>query len=72
MPAKTVVQRRAMAIAAHHPEKLYARNRGLLSMGQEKLHEFAAVPEKGLPKKKGLMGHKGKKRKKKTRKHRRG
>ena len=38
-----------MAIAQHHPEKLYARNRGMLSMSKGQLHDFAATPEKGLP-----------------------
>jgi hypothetical protein len=42
-----------MAIAEHHPEKLKARNRGLLKMSHEQLHDFAATPERGLPKKKG-------------------
>ncbi len=38
-----------MAIAEHHPEKLYKRNRGLLKMGKQQLHDFASTPEKGLP-----------------------
>jgi hypothetical protein len=41
--------RRAAAIAEHHPEELYGRNRALLSMSREQLHEFASTPEKGLP-----------------------
>jgi len=52
MPAKSKAQRQAMAIAEHHPEKLYARNKGLKEMSKEQLHEFAATKEKGLPKKK--------------------
>lgn len=51
MPAKSVAQRRAIAIAEHHPGKLYARNRGLLKMSKEELHKMASTPEKGLPKK---------------------
>jgi hypothetical protein len=43
-----------MAIADHHPEKLYKRNRGLLSMSKSQLHDFASTPEKGLPKRKGF------------------
>jgi hypothetical protein len=43
--------RRAAAIAEHHPEKLKARNRSLLNMTHEQLHDFAATPEKGLPEK---------------------
>lgn len=51
MPAKSEDQRKAMAIAEHHPEKLYARNRGLLKMTDSQLHDFAATTEKGIPKK---------------------
>ena len=57
MPAESKAIRRAAAIAEHHPEQLYARNRGLLGMNQEQLHEFASTPEKGLPKKKGVKGN---------------
>ncbi len=59
MPATSKIQRQAMAIAEHHPEKLYRRNRSLLGMTGEQLHDYAAIPEKGLPKR-------AKKRKKKT------
>lgn len=45
-----------MAIAEHAPEKLYSRNRGLLGMSKSQLHDYADTPEKGLPKKKGLLG----------------
>lgn len=38
-----------MAIAEHHPDKLAQKNRGLLKMTQQQLHEFADTPEKGLP-----------------------
>lgn len=41
MPAKTEKQRKMMAIAEHHPEKLYKRNREVLKMGKEKLSHFA-------------------------------
>lgn len=60
MPAVSKKQRRAMAIAKHHPGKLYKRNRGLLGMSQEQLHEFASTKEKKLPKKKraNLLGKK--------------
>jgi hypothetical protein len=51
MPALSIKQRRAMAIAEHHPEKLKAKNRGLLKMSHEQLHDFATTPETGLPKK---------------------
>ena len=51
MPAKSKAMRIASAIAENHPEKLFARNRGLLQMSPEDLHDYAATPEKGLPKK---------------------
>lgn len=52
MPAVSKKQRRAMAIAEHHPGKLYKRNRGLKKMSKGDLHDFASTKEKGLPKKK--------------------
>lgn len=42
MPAVSEKQRRLFAIAEHHPEKLYARNRGLARLGQKTLHDFAS------------------------------
>jgi hypothetical protein len=56
MPAKSIKQRRAMAIAEHHPEKLYERNRGLAKMSEEDLHDFATTSERGLPRKKDRGG----------------
>jgi hypothetical protein len=47
MPAISKAQRRAMAIAEHHPGKLYARNRGLLGMTKGQLHDFARLPVGG-------------------------
>jgi hypothetical protein len=41
-----------MAIAEHAPGKLYKRNRGVLGMSHEQMHDFAATPESGLPEKK--------------------
>jgi hypothetical protein len=52
MPAKSVAQRRMMAIAEHHPGEVYEENKGVLKMGKKKLHEFASTKEKGLPNKK--------------------
>lgn len=58
MPAVSKKQQIAMAIAEHEPNKLYERNRGLLKMSHQQLHDFAATPRKGLPesvpKKRGL------------------
>jgi hypothetical protein len=55
MPALSVKQRRMMAIAEHHPEKLYGRNRGVMNMSSSQMHDFAATKEKGLPKRKKSM-----------------
>lgn len=46
MPAKSEAQRRLFAVAEHHPEMLYKKNRGLASLPHKTLHEFAAT--KGL------------------------
>jgi len=56
MPAVSVKQRRAMAIAEHHPEELNKKNRGLLKMSHSQLHDFAATSEKKLPVFKRLAG----------------
>lgn len=50
MPAKSAAQQIAMAIAEHNPSKFYKRNKGLLKMSHQQLHEFASTPRKGLPK----------------------
>jgi hypothetical protein len=52
MPATSQAQRRLMAIAEHHPEEVYARNKGVLQMSGQQLHDFAATKEKKLPAKK--------------------
>jgi len=57
MPAKSVSQRRAIAIALHKPEKLYKRNKGLLKMSVKDAQDFARTKEKGLPKKKKKKKH---------------
>lgn len=49
MPAVSRAQQIAMQIAEHHPEKLYARNKGLTKMTQSQLHDFASGSEKGKP-----------------------
>ncbi len=51
-PAKTKAQRRAAAIAEHHPEKLYKRNKGLKKMGKSQLSEYASTKETKLSKRK--------------------
>lgn len=52
MPAKSKKQRKMMAIAEHHPEKLYKRNKPAAKMTKKQLHEYASTKEKRLPKKK--------------------
>jgi len=52
MPAKSVAQRQAIAIAEHHPEELYERNKSLLKMKRSDMHDFASTSEKGLPERK--------------------
>ena len=52
MPATSRKQQQLFAIAEHSPEKLHKRNRGLLAMSHEQLHDFAATPTKDLPEKK--------------------
>jgi hypothetical protein len=52
MPAKSKKQRKVMAIAEHHPSKLYKRNRGLKKMTKQQLSHYASTKEKGLPQKK--------------------
>ncbi len=49
MPSLSKVQRKVMAIAEHNPEKLFKRNRALLGMSHDQLHDFASTPEKDLP-----------------------
>lgn len=56
MPAESIAQRQAMAIAEHAPQKLYKRNAGLKKMSHQQLHDFAST--KGLTKK-YVSGKKG-------------
>jgi len=51
MPATSKAQRRLMAIAEHDPSAVYARNKGVLDMTKDQLHDFAATKEKKLPQK---------------------
>ena len=52
MPAESKAQRKLMAIAKHHPEKVMKKNRGVLKMSKKQLTDFAETKEKGLPKRK--------------------
>lgn len=49
MPAVSKAQRQAMAIAEHHPDKVYKHNKGLLKMSKEQLRHFSSTSEKNLP-----------------------
>src|SRR5579859_12456 len=48
MPAISQAQQRLMAIAEHNPSALFAKDRGVLKMSHQQLHDFAAT--KGLKK----------------------
>ncbi len=52
MPALSQAQQRLMAIAEHHPGMVKKKNRGVLRMSHEQLHDFAATERKGLPERK--------------------
>ncbi len=41
MPAVSEKQREAMAIAEHNPQALHKKNRGMLNMTHQQLHDFA-------------------------------
>ena len=47
--SESKAQRELMGLAEHHPSEVSAKNRGVLKMSHEQLHDFASTPEKGLP-----------------------
>lgn len=49
MPATSKAQRRLIATAMHDPGKIRKKNRGVLKMTPQQMHDFAATPEKELP-----------------------
>jgi hypothetical protein len=49
MPAVSKAQQRMMAIAKHSPEKLYKRNRSVLSMSKGQMGDFASTKTNNLP-----------------------
>jgi len=55
MPSVSQKQQEAMAIAEHDPGKLYKKNKGLLGMSHQQLHDFAATKHSDLPVKAGKM-----------------
>lgn len=54
MPAESAAQQRLMAMAEHNPASVSKKNKGVLKMTGQQLHDFAATPRKGLPKKKPM------------------
>jgi len=50
MPAKSIAQRKLMAIAEHYPDKVYRRNESVKEMSKKQLKEFAETIERKLPK----------------------
>ena len=55
MPAKSVAQRRLMALAEHNPSKLYNKNKGVAKMSKGQLHDFSKTKESKLPDKKTML-----------------
>jgi hypothetical protein len=53
MPAVSQKQQQMMAIAEHNPSSLYSKNRGVLNMSHQQLHDFAATKSKKLVVRKG-------------------
>jgi hypothetical protein len=49
MPSTSKAQQRLMAIAEHNPSAVSKKNRGVLKMSHQQLHDFAATKRKGLP-----------------------
>jgi hypothetical protein len=57
MPATSEKQRRLFAIAEHHPEQLYARNRRLAKLSRQTLRDFATSQRPGLRAAKSLSAY---------------
>jgi hypothetical protein len=43
MPASSHKQQQAMAIAEHHPSKLYRKNKAMLEMSKQQLSDYAST-----------------------------
>ncbi len=52
MPSVSKAQQRLFQVAEHAPGKLSSRNRGLLKLSKNQLHDFATGSEKGKPERK--------------------
>jgi hypothetical protein len=49
MPSVSVAQRKLMGMAEHNPGAVSSKNRGVLKMSHQQLHDFASTSTKGLP-----------------------
>ena len=49
MPARSTAQRRAAAVALHHPNQLRAENTNFARMSLSSLMHYASTSEKTLP-----------------------
>lgn len=49
MPSVSAAQRRLFAIAEHHPDQLYGKNKSLARLPHQTLHDFASTPEQHVP-----------------------
>ena len=49
MPSVSQKQQKLMGIALSNPKKLYSRNKGVLGMNHEQLHDFASTKRRNLP-----------------------
>ncbi len=52
MPAVSAAQQKLMAMAEHNPGAVSKKNRGVLKMTGQQLHDYASTSRKGLPAKK--------------------
>jgi hypothetical protein len=52
MPATSKAQQRLFALAEHKPGELYRKDRSLLNLTHQQLHDFAATPSGNLPERK--------------------
>lgn len=55
MPAVSKAQQRLMAMALHNPKAVRGENKGVLSMSDKQLSDFASTPTKKLPKHKNSL-----------------
>ena len=55
MPAVSKAQQRLMAMAMHNPSRIRKANRGVLSMSQKDMEDFAKTKVKDLPEKRNSL-----------------